>query len=106
MKKSETHIVSFKPRELTEEERAELRALADLPDETIDYSDIPATTAKDWVGAEVGRFYRPLKSQLTLRLDADVLDWFKREAAGERGYQTRINKVLREYVAAHSKKAG
>lgn len=106
MKKSETHIVSFKSRDLTEGERAELRALADLPDETIDYSDIPATTAKDWIGAEVGRFYRPLKSQLTLRLDADILDWFRRESPDGKGYQTRINKVLREYVAAHSKKAG
>jgi uncharacterized protein (DUF4415 family) len=106
MKKRETHIVSFKPRELTAEERAEMRALADQPDDTIDYSDIPATTAKDWVGAEVGRFYRPLKHQVTLRVDADILDWFKREAAGERGYQTRINRALREYIATHSKKAG
>lgn len=106
MKKNETHIVSFKPRELTEEERAELRALADLPDETIDYSDIPATTAEDWAGAEVGKFYRPLKSQLTLRVDADVIDWFKRESPDGRGYQTHINKALREYMAAHTKKAG
>ncbi len=106
MKKQETHVVSFEPRELTESEKAELRALAEQPDDTIDYSDIPATTAKDWVGAEVGRFYRPLKSQLTLRLDADVLDWFRRESSDGKGYQTRINKVLREYVAAQTKKAG
>ncbi|MDB5539619.1 MAG: toxin-antitoxin system, antitoxin component [Devosia sp.] len=106
MKKSEGRIVSFKPRELTAEGRADLRALADLPDDQIDYSDIPATTAEDWVGAEVGKFYRPLKQQLTLRVDADVLDWFKRESPDGKGYQTRINTALREYMAAHTKKAG
>lgn len=106
MKKSETHIVSFKPRELTEEERAELRALAALPDETIDYSDIPATTAEDWVGAERGKFYRLLKHQVTLRLDGDVIDWFKHQVPDGKGYQTHINRALREYMAAHSKKAG
>lgn len=106
MKKNETHIVNFKPRELNEEERAELRALADLPDDQIDYSDIPATTEKDWVGAEVGRFYRPLKSQLTLRVDADVLDWFRRQVPDGKGYQTDMNRALREYMTAHSKKTG
>lgn len=106
MTKPAAKMVRYTPRPLTEEERARVRALADLPDDQIDYSDIPATTAEDWVGAEVGKFYRPLKHQVTLRVDTDVLDWFKREAAGERGYQTQINKALREYVAEHSKKAG
>jgi uncharacterized protein (DUF4415 family) len=105
MKKSEDRTVVFEPRELTEEERAELRALAAMPDETIDFSDIPRTTAEDWAGAEVGKFYRPLKQQLTLRVDADVVDWFKR-AGGDKGYQTRINRALREYMTTHSKKAG
>lgn len=40
----------------------------------------------------VGKFYRPIKKPLTIRLDADVLAWLK---AGGRGYQTRINKLLR-----------
>lgn len=106
MKKHDSHIVSFTPRELTEAERAELQELAKRSDDQIDYSDIPATTAADWVGAEVGKFYRPLKSQLTLRVDADVVEWFKRESVDGKGYQTRINKALREYMAANSKKAG
>lgn len=106
MSKSDNRIVTFEPRELTEEERAELRALANRPDETIDFSDIPPTRAEDWVGAEVGKFYRPLKQQLTLRVDADVIDWFKRAGGDSKGYQSRINRALREYMAAHSKKAG
>ena len=106
MKKSGERMVVFEPRELTEEERAELRALAAMPDETIDFSDIPRTTAADWVGAEVGKFYRPLKRQLTLRVDADVVDWFKHAGGDDKGYQTRINRALREYMTAHSKKAG
>jgi uncharacterized protein (DUF4415 family) len=105
MSKSEGRIVTYEPRELTDEEREELRALARQPDDTIDFSDMPATTVEDWAGAEVGRFYRPLKRQLTLRVDADVLDWFKRQSGGK-GYQTRINSALREYVAAHAGKSG
>jgi uncharacterized protein (DUF4415 family) len=99
---NERRIVDFEPRELTSEERAELRVLAKQPDNTIDFSDIPATTAEDWVGAEVGKFYRPRKKQMTLRIDADVLDWFKRDAGGK-GYQTAINRALREYVEAAKK---
>jgi uncharacterized protein (DUF4415 family) len=45
--------------------------------------------------AERGDFYRPLKEQITLRLDKDVIAWFK---AGGEGYQTRINEALREHV--------
>lgn len=87
---------------MTPELEAELRALAAMPDDTIDTSDIPEVL--DWSGAVRGRFYRPVKRQLTLRLDADVVDFF--EAAGK-GYQTRINAALREWVAAQRRaKAG
>lgn len=74
-----------------EQQRKELRALAEMKDSEIDLSDIPEVT--DWSAAVVGRFYRPRKEPVTLRLDADVLAWFKRKG---RGYQTRINAVLRE----------
>jgi uncharacterized protein (DUF4415 family) len=106
MSDQEPKIIRYTRKPLTEEQRARIDALVDVPDDQIDFSDIPATTAEDWVGAERGKFYRALKHQVTLRLDGDVIEWFKREAAGERGYQTRINRALREYVAAHSKKAG
>jgi uncharacterized protein (DUF4415 family) len=73
----------------TSEDR-ELRALRELRDEDIDTSEIPETT--DWSKAVVGRFYRPLKEVVTIRLDADVLAWLRSEGPG---YQTRINAVLR-----------
>ena len=80
----------------TPELRAELKALAALRDEAIDTSDAPELL--DWSGARRGLFYRPVKQQLTLRLDADVVAWFKRHTTGDEGYQTRINRALREYV--------
>ena len=89
---------------LTRKRKAELEALAALPDERIDTGDIPEI--RDWSGARRGLFYRPVKQQLTLRLDADVVAWFKRHAPGGRGYQTDINRALREYVEAREKQAG
>ena len=81
---------------------AELKALARLPDEAIDTSDAPELP--DWSGAKRGLFYRPVKQQLTLRLDADVVAWFKQHVRSTEGYQTRINRALREYVARRAKK--
>jgi uncharacterized protein (DUF4415 family) len=81
---------------LTKKQSEELRRLADQPEEEIDTSDIPERN--NWRIAEQGRFYRPVKQQITLRLDADVLAWFKSRKGR---YQTRINAVLREYVANH-----
>lgn len=81
---------------LTREQLAELKSLAALPDAAIDTSDAPGLL--DWSGAKRGVFYRPVKQQLTLRLDADVVAWFKHHTAPNEGYQTRINRALREYV--------
>jgi uncharacterized protein (DUF4415 family) len=81
---------------LTSRQVAELKSLAALPDGAIDTSDAPEL--RDWSGAKRGVFYRPVKQQLTLRLDADVVDWFKRHTTSDEGYQTRINRALREYV--------
>jgi uncharacterized protein (DUF4415 family) len=74
----------------------ELEALDALPDDQIDTSDIPEITGADWKKMKVGMFYRPMKKSVTIRLDADLLAWFK---AKGRGYQTAINRVLREYVS-------
>jgi uncharacterized protein (DUF4415 family) len=79
---------------------AELEALKGQPDAEIDYSDIPATTPEQWEGAEVGKFYRPVKQQITLRIDADVVAWFKAQG---NGYQTAINRALREAMARGEK---
>lgn len=69
----------------------ELAALARMPDDKIDLSDAPEV--REWRGAVVGKFYRPIKKPVTIRVDADVLAWLKRQGSG---YQTRINKLLRE----------
>jgi uncharacterized protein (DUF4415 family) len=70
-----------------------LRALKNLPEKDIDVNDVPEV--RDWDGAVRGRFYRPIKKAVSLRLDADVLAWFK--TRGEK-YQSKINEVLREYM--------
>ena len=81
---------------LTKEQKADLETLDALPDDGIDTSDIPEVL--NWPDAERGLFYRPVKQQITLRLDADVVAWFKRRAPGGRGYQTAINSALRQHV--------
>ena len=81
---------------LTDKQQTEIEALAALSDEEIDTSDAPE--ALDWPDARRGRFYRPVKQQITLRLDADVVAWFKAAAPGGRGYQTEINRVLRDHA--------
>ena len=88
---------------LTKEQQAEIRALAALPDDQIDTSDIPEIL--DWSGAKRGLLYRPVKQQITLRLDADVIAWFRANAPGGRGYQTEINRVLREHARRAAKRA-
>lgn len=85
------------------EELDQLAALAALPDEEIDTSDIPEISEENWALARRGAFYRPLKRPVTIRLDADVIGWFKDHAEGS-GYQTAINRVLRQHVAEQIKK--
>lgn len=87
---------------LTPEQQAELTALAARPDDQIDAGDIPEV--QDWSGAQRGVFFRPVKQQLTLRIDADIIAWFKRHARDSQGYQTTINRALREYVQQHDSK--
>jgi len=77
---------------LTEDDRANLRALAARPDSEIDLSDAPEMTDEEWKNAERGHFYRPVKRQITARVDADVLAWLKSQG---KGYQSRINAILR-----------
>ena len=82
--------LSEKP--LTAQQKRRLAKLAKQPDEFIDYSDIPPLTDKFWQNASSSPLYRPVKHQLTVRLDADVLAWLRKQG---RGYQTRINSLLR-----------
>lgn len=94
------------PPPLTGAQREELARLAAMPDEDIDFSDIPPLGDDFWKNAVRGKFYRPNKKQVTLRLDADVLDWFKAQQGGARGYQTKINAALRKVVEGERRKAG
>jgi uncharacterized protein (DUF4415 family) len=87
---------------LTSRQRRELAALAKLPDDTIDYSDIPPLTEKFWRNAVRNPFYKPVKQQLTVRLDTDVIAWLRRQG---KGYQTRLNAVLRGAMMKDLKKS-
>jgi len=74
--------------------------LAALPEEKIDTRDIPGV--RNWSGAQRGLFFRPVKKQITLRLDADIIAWFKSNVSKGEGYQTNINRALRRYVESHA----
>jgi len=77
-------------RKLTKEQKRDFAAIAAKKDSDIDFSDVPPVV--DWTGAEVGKFYRPAKRPVTMRLDVDVLEWLQ---ADGRGYQTKANQLLR-----------
>lgn len=71
----------------------QLEYLRNLPDDCIDTSDIPEIT--DFSSFTVGKFYKPIKQSVTLRVDADILDWFKKNNPK---YQSAMNAALRQFV--------
>jgi uncharacterized protein (DUF4415 family) len=85
---------------LTEAQCADLKALAARPDSEIDFSDIPEMIDEQLKSDVRGRFYRPVKRQITARVDADVLEWLKSQG---KGYQSRINAILRRKMLASLK---
>jgi len=87
---------------LTPASKRKLAELAGRPDAEIDYSDIPPLPESFWRNAVRNPWYRPVKQQLTVRLDADVVAWLRRQG---RGYQTRLNQVLREAMLDDIKKS-
>lgn len=103
MKKSSVssrHAKPVKPKgksmqKIANPKKKSLAALRKMPDSKIDFSDIPE---QDWSNAERGRFYRPVKQSVSLRIDADVLAWFK---SNNPKYQTAVNAALREYMKSH-----
>ena len=102
-------IVRYKPKALTAEQVARLQAIADLPDDKIDFSDIPELDDEFFANALRGDLVRPTKQQITLRLDASIIEWFRRK--WPKGYQTEINKALLAHIhgvqrQARDKKAG
>ena len=80
---------------LTKEQKREIAAIAAKNDEEIDLSEMPEIV--DWSGAEVGKFYRPPKRSVTMRVDADVIEWLKSYGPG---YQSRANMLLRHAMSS------
>ncbi len=76
--------------------RGRLAEIAAMPDDEIDFSDIPELTEEFWKNAVPNPFYKPVKKQVTLRIDADILAWLRRY--GKDGYQSRLNAVLRRVM--------
>jgi uncharacterized protein (DUF4415 family) len=81
--------------------KRDIAAVAAKTDATIEFSEMPEVI--DWAGAEVGRFYRPAKRPVTIRLDEDIIDWLKSYG---RGYQTRANLLLRHAMESGRPKSG
>jgi len=82
---------------MTPARKRRLARLAKRPDSEIDFSEIPPLDESFWKNAIRNPFYRPVKQQLTVRLDADVVAWLRRQG---KGYQTRLNQVLRDAMLA------
>ena len=81
---------------------SDLERLSAMTDDEIDTNDIPEISPEQFAQAVVRRGLQPVpsKAQLTIRVDREVLDWFRSQG---RGYQTRINALLRAYMEAHKK---
>jgi uncharacterized protein (DUF4415 family) len=82
----------------------DLKRLDAMTDADIDFSDIPEVTPDMFAKGIVRRGLKPItKQQLTLRLDSDVIEWFKGQGSG---YQTKMNALLRAYMEEHKKVVG
>jgi len=77
---------------LTAVQKAEVKAAVAMPDTAIDYSDIPPLSDEFWQNTVRNPLYKPTKTTTTVRVDADVLVWLKSKG---KGYQTRLNAILR-----------
>ena len=88
------------PPALTAAQKSELKALRAKPDNKIDYSDIPPLDEDFWKKATRNPFYRPTKTSTTVRIDSDVLHWLR---AHGKGYQSRLNAILRREMLASLK---
>ena len=92
-----THSKHFPP--LTERQRRHLDAMKALPDDQVNLADIPELTDEQLADMKHAAHYRPVKKQITIRVDADVLAWLKSHG---KGYQSRINAILRRRDAGAS----
>jgi uncharacterized protein (DUF4415 family) len=86
---------------LNRKQKAELKTLSEMPDSNIDFSDIAPLDDAFWKSAVHNPLYKPTKTSTTVRVDSDVLVWLKAQG---KGYQTRMNTILRDAML-RSKKA-
>lgn len=94
MKKASTTTNSDKKLKISEATKQTYRKRDRVLDKDTDAPQLPPSY---WAGASIGKYYRPLKTQISLRIDNEVLDWLK--SKGE-GHLTRINEILRERMAS------
>ena len=91
----------MKKKSTSTKSKTDFARLDKIKDEEIDYSDAPAITPEMFAKSIVRRGLKPrTKTQLTLRVDSDVLAWYKKQG---RGYQTKINMLLRAYMQEHQR---
>jgi uncharacterized protein (DUF4415 family) len=88
-------------RALTARQKREIQALAQKPEHAVDTADIPELPPGAWKSAVRGKWYRPVKQPVSIRLDADVLAWLKGQGSG---YQTKVNMLLREKMLEEIRK--
>lgn len=85
---------------LTDEQKARLKQLAGMAETQIDTNDVPELPIELWSDGVKGRFYKPIKTPTTVRIDSDVIHWLKSQG---KGYQTRINTILRNAMIKDEK---
>jgi uncharacterized protein (DUF4415 family) len=85
-----------KIKDLTDWKRVDAMTEEDIERAAASDPDAPMTTAADWVNAKI--VWPQGKEPVTIRIDKDVLNWFRKHG---RGYQSRMNAVLRSFVEAH-----
>ena len=94
----------MRKRHTSRKSETDLKRLREMKDEDIDFSDIPEVPPEMFARGIIRRGLKPVtrKRQLTLRMDSDVIEWFKEQG---RGYQTKINSLLRAYMEEHLRKS-
>jgi uncharacterized protein (DUF4415 family) len=90
------------PPALTRAQKAEVKSLKIQPESKIDYSDIPPLGDEFWKNAVRNPLYRPTKTSTTVRIDSDILLWLRTQG---KGYQSRINAILRREMIASLRSA-
>ncbi|EDU61054.1 BrnA antitoxin family protein [Providencia stuartii] len=85
---------------LTDTQKSRLKQISEMDDSRVNTSDIPELPIELWLQGQRGKFYKPVKTATTVRIDNDVIDWLKSQG---KGYQTRMNAILRDAMLKDKK---